>query len=124
MANFKLMGLNTIIVQVKDLDKSMRFYENILKLNKDFEDKNMVFFSVGSDEGKVTILLHTVDAPEPSDKGMVIELLVDDVDAAVSSIKTDGGEIVKGPINQDWGVREAVIVDPDGYKIWLAQRLT
>lgn len=120
MAEFNIIGLNTIIVQVKNLERSIHFYEHVLDLNKTFIDNSMAFFSLG--EG-ITILLHTVDAPEPSDKGMVIELLVDDVDAAVSSIKSAGGGIVQRPIKRDWGVREAVIADPDGYKIWLAQRL-
>jgi predicted enzyme related to lactoylglutathione lyase len=124
MADFKIKKLNTIIVQVKDLEKSIHFYESVMGLNRSFVHKNMAFFQVGSGNGEVTVLLHTVDAPEPSDKGMVIELLVDDVDKAVSSIKSAGGEIAQEPINQDWGVREAVVTDPDGYKIWLAQGLT
>ncbi|MFA1822008.1 VOC family protein [Virgibacillus oceani] len=122
MAEFNVMRVNTIIVQVKELDKSTQFYEHVLNLNKDFVDKNMAFFRVGSGGVEVSILLHTAEDPEPSDKGMVMELLVDNVDVAVSSIKSAGGEIVQNPINQDWGVREAVIADPDGYKIWLAQR--
>lgn len=121
MAAFKIMGINTIIVQVKDLERSIYFYEQILHLNKDYVDGSMAFFSVGKG---ISILLHTADAPEPTDKGMVMELRVDDADAAVSSIKSAGGKIVQNPANQAWGVREAVIADPDGYKIWLAQVLT
>lgn len=123
MAGFNVMRLNTIIVQVKELEKSIQFYEHVLNLKKDSVDKNMAFFRIGSGAGEISILLHTAEDPEPSDKGMVMELLVDDVDAAVSSIKSANGEIVQHPVHQDWGVREAVIADPDGYKIWLAQRV-
>lgn len=124
MAEFNVMGLNTIIIQVKDLAKSIHFYERVLQLEKEFVDKDMAFFRVGSGKGGVTVLLHSTDAPDPTDKGMVIELLVDDVAAAVSYIKSAGGEIVQQPVIQDWGVREAVIADPDGYNIWLVQNLT
>src|SRR5690625_3683212 len=106
MAGFNIIGINTIIIQVKNLERSIHFYENVLQLNKDIVDENMAFFRVGTDKDKVTVLLHTVDAPQPSDKGMVIELLVDDVEAAVSFIKSAGGEILRLPVNQDWGVRE------------------
>ena len=83
----------------------------------------MAYFSFGTDESQTTILLHVMDEPEPAEKGMVMELLVDDVKAAVSSIKEAGGEVSQEPIDREWGVIEAVIVDPDGYKIWISQPL-
>lgn len=58
MAEFNVMGLNTIIIQVKDLAKTIHFYEHVLHLEKDFVDKNMAFFRVGSGKGGVTVLLH------------------------------------------------------------------
>ena len=69
------------------------------------------------------ILLHIVDTPEPVEKGIVFELLVDDVMKAISSIKENQGIIIQEPINREWGVKEAVISDPDGYKIWIVQDL-
>jgi predicted enzyme related to lactoylglutathione lyase len=124
MDDFKVIGLNTIIVQVKDLEKSTHFYEHVLQLKKDMKDKNMAFFALGPGNGRAKLLLHTSEKPEPTDKGMVMELLVDNVDAAVASIESNGGRTEQQPVNQDWGVREAVIADPDGYKIWLSQQLT
>ncbi|MUK89287.1 hypothetical protein GMD78_12985 [Ornithinibacillus sp. L9] len=123
MADFQIERLNTVIVPVKDLERSMHFYNHVLQLHRGFVDKSMAYFSIGSDENQTTILLHIIDKPEPVEKGMVIELLVDDVQSAVSSIKKAGGEIVQEPINREWGVKEAVIADPDGYKIWIVQNL-
>ncbi|SDN93552.1 VOC family protein [Tenuibacillus multivorans] len=123
MADFRIERLNTVIIPVKDLERSIHFYHNVLRLHKGFVDKSMAYFSFGSDDHQPTILLHIMDEPEPVEKGMVIELLVDDLTSAVSSIKNAGGEIVQVPIDREWGVKEAVIADPDGYKIWIVQTL-
>lgn len=56
-----------------------------------------------------------------SKKGIVIELSVDDVVSAITSIKEAGGLVAQEPIDRDWGVKEAVIVDPNGYKLWISQ---
>lgn len=102
------------------MGKSIYFYENVLKLQKEYTDDTMAYFSFGEND-KTKILLHIADEPEPTDKGMVMELYVDDVHSAVKFIKEAGGEIFQEPIDRNWGVKEAVIMDPDGYKIWLAE---
>lgn len=51
----------------------------------------------------------------------MIELSVDDVVSAITSIKEAGGLVAQEPIDRDWGVKEAVIVDPNGYKLWISQ---
>ncbi|UFT98463.1 VOC family protein [Radiobacillus kanasensis] len=124
MADFTIKKLNTIIVPVKDLERSIHFYKHVLHLSEDFVENGMAYYSVGSGEGKLSIMLHIIDEPEPVEKGIVIELLLDDVHAAVSSIRKAGGEIVQEPIDREWGVKEAVIADPDGYKIWIVESLS
>ncbi|QDP41142.1 VOC family protein [Radiobacillus deserti] len=124
MADFKIQRLHTIIVPVKDLEKSITFYKDVLHLEEDFVENGMAYFSLGSGEGKVSFMLHIIDKPEPVEKGVVIELMVDDVIAAVSSIKNAGAEIVQEPIDREWGVKEAVVADPDGYKIWIVESLS
>lgn len=123
MADFQIERLNTIIIPVKDLKKSIHFYENVLHLQKGYVDESMAYFTFRTSDDHTTILLHIIDQPEPVEKGIVIELLVDDVISAVSSIKEAGGLIVQEPINREWGVKEAIIADPDGYKVWLVQSL-
>lgn len=56
-----------------------------------------------------------------SKNGIVIDLPVDDVVSAITSIKEAGGLVAQEPIDRDWGVKEAVIVDPNGYKLWISQ---
>ncbi len=123
MAAFKIKRLNTIIIQVKDLEKSIQFYETVLNLEKGYVDDSMAYFSFDTENDPTTILLHIVDESEPVDKGIVIELLVDRLEEAVQSIRNAGFEIIQEPVDREWGVKEAIVADPDGYKIWLAEPL-
>lgn len=123
MTEFQIEKVNTIIVPVKDLDRSIAFYKNALHLEQGFTDQSMAFFSAGASEHKTTILLHVIDDPEPVEKGMVIEFLVKDVSSAVSSLRNRKIEIVQDPIERPWGVKEAVIADPDGYRIWIVETI-
>ena len=41
----------------------------------------------------------------------------------MTAIRNAGGKIVQEPIDREWGVKEAVIADPDGHKIWLVEPL-
>ena len=121
MPKFHLYRVNTVIIPVKDLNESIQFYEEVLQLRKGYVDESMAYFSFGSDGNETTILLHVIDQPEPVEKGIVIELSVDDVVSAITSIKEAGGLVAQEPIDRDWGVKEAVIVDPNGYKLWISQ---
>ncbi|SDM20026.1 VOC family protein [Sediminibacillus halophilus] len=123
MAEFQIKKLNTIVVPVKDLERSMTFYKDVLHLSQDFVENGMASYSVGYGEAKVTVLLHLIDKPEPVEKGIVIEFEVDNLNKTVSAIREAGGQIVQEPIDREWGVKEAVIADPDGYKIWMVEPL-
>ncbi|MBR7553919.1 VOC family protein [Allobacillus sp. GCM10007491] len=121
MSKFHLDRVNTVIIPVKDLNESIQFYEEVLQLRKGYVDESMAYFSFGSDGNETTILLHVIDQPEPVEKGIVIELSVDNVVSAITSIKEAGGLVAQEPIDRDWGVKEAIITDPNGYKLWISQ---
>ncbi|MEK4304644.1 MULTISPECIES: VOC family protein [Oceanobacillus] len=123
MTDFRIEKLNTIVVPVKDLDRSIAFYKDILYLEQGFTDQSMAFISAGTSEHDTTILLHIIDEPEPVEKGMVIEFLVNDVSSAVSSLRNRNVKIIQDPIERPWGVKEAVIADPDGYRIWIVETI-
>lgn len=124
MTNFKIEKLSTIVIPVKNMDRSIHFYKNVLGLTEEFIEDGMAYFSVGPGESKMTIMLHIIDEPEPVEKGVIFELLADNVTEAVASIKSAGGKIVQEPVDREWGVKEAVISDPDGYRIWIVQPLS
>lgn len=73
MAEFKLIKVNTIVVHVKKMERSIDFYKNTLRLTEDFVEDGMAYFSIGSGDEKNTIMLHITDQPEPVEKGVIFE---------------------------------------------------
>ena len=39
------------------------------------------------------------------------------VDVLAEQVKAGGANIVSGPLDQPWNVRELTILDPDGYRL-------
>jgi uncharacterized glyoxalase superfamily protein PhnB len=50
-------------------------------------------------------------------------VFVDNVDAACARIQTSGGTILDEPTDQPWGLRQAVVADPEGQRWELSQHL-
>src|SRR5512147_48541 len=60
--------------------------------------------------------------PEPRGAGVslsfqMLERFDGSVDALAGQAKAKGADIVSGPLDQPWNVRELTILDPDGYKL-------
>lgn len=123
MNRLTIEKLNMIVIHVKEMERSIRFYRDVLGLAFDFEEEGMAYFSIGSETEKVSLMLHLTAEPEPADHGIGLDFKVNDVEALVSEIKEKGGLIVQEPIEREWGVKEAVIADPDGYKLWIVEPL-
>lgn len=119
----KISKLNTIVIHVKDVEKSAHFYGDVLGLEKGPVEQDMAWFSVGSRENAVPILLHYSPLPQPTNAAISIDFEVEDVEEAVSIIEEAGYKVTQGPIVQEWGVKEAIVTDPDGHKIWLVEHL-
>lgn len=118
MTHFTVKKLNTIIIPVKKMERSIDFYQNVLGLSLDYIEGSMAWFTIGDE---TSVMLHTIDKPEPVETGIVIELMVDDLIACVTAVKHADGTIIQEPVKREWGVIEAVIADPDGYRIWVVQ---
>jgi len=50
-------------------------------------------------------------------RGMYIYIKVDDVDAKYKELSALGVQQITEPKNWDWGNREFIVKDPDGYKL-------
>jgi uncharacterized glyoxalase superfamily protein PhnB len=50
-------------------------------------------------------------------KGMYLYIRVDDVDATYKEMQKDGIEPATVPKDWEWGNREFIVKDPDGYKL-------
>ena len=122
MSTFKVTKIRTLVLPVANVETSAAFYKDVLGFEEIYAADGMVWLHIGENQ-EVALLLHPIDKPEPVENGLVMELAVDNVDAAVSAVASSIGGVTQQPVDREWGVREAVIVDPDGYRIWLVQPL-
>ena len=114
---------------VRDLESSSRFYQEALGFKH--------IFTMPGPGGKPALvhlrwlkyadLLISLprdgkEVSEPKGVGVslsfqMLERFDGSVDALVEQAKAGGANIVSGPIDQPWNVREATILDPDGYRL-------
>ena len=113
---------------VSDLDVSKAFYSMAFEKSLIFEDPHSAVFGFGEvlinllsqSEAPSLISPATVAAKESGSR-IQFTIQVDDVDARVKRLKELGIPIVNGPMDRPWGVRTALIADPDGHLWELAQ---
>lgn len=114
---------------VSDLEASSKFYQEALSFKHIF-----TMPGPGGKPGLVHLrwikyadLLITrsrggKELPEPRGAGVALSFQMFDrfdgsVDALAEQARKMGANIVSGPIDQPWNVRELTILDPDGYRL-------
>lgn len=115
--NIKRVG--NVILAVKDLDKSVMFYHEILGLPIKNQRRTWV------DLGQTGALLSLHPASLTSDHtsnnlegGVVIGFIVGDVKSAVDELRTKNVTIHRDIVDRDAG-KSAIVLDPDGYLLSL-----
>lgn len=111
-------SISSLLFFVKDLEATKKFYETLgFNVTK---DKGMVTFRVNWFE------MNFIDREHSEFKsgfdgelgrGMFVYIKVDDVDSFYKKIIKKGIKPVGEPKDWDWGNREFVIKDPDGYRL-------
>lgn len=130
MDNFRM--LHTML-RVKDLDKSVDFYTNLLGMKKlrekDYPDGKFTLVFVGyGDEKDHTVLELTYnwDRQTPYEIGQGfghIAIGVQDIYKTCKTLKDKGAKITREPGPMKHGSTViAFLEDPDGYKIELIER--
>lgn len=114
---------------VTDLEASSRFYQETLGFQH--------IFTMPGPDGRPALahlrwlkyadLLLSLprdgkEIPEPRGAGVslsfqMLERFEGSVDALAEQAKNMGANIVSGPLDQPWNVRELTILDPDGYRL-------
>jgi lactoylglutathione lyase len=114
------------MVMVSDMDRSVKFYRDVLGLKLRFESPDWTEFDMGS----ATLALH--GGAQPATPGAApsgqragtasIGFSVENVDAVYEDLKAKGARFVMPPKTQEGeGIRLAVMIDPDGLGISIAQ---
>lgn len=123
------MLLHTMI-RVKDLDKSVKFYEEVLNMKVqqrlDFEDGrfSLVYLGYGNMEKHTVLeLTHNWDNTQDYTHGTGfghIAIKTNDMNGICNKCEQFGGKVTRpaGPMG-DTDINLAFIQDPDGYKIEL-----
>jgi len=116
----KIKRIGNIILEVKDLDASIKFYHEVLGMPIKNERRNWV--DLGQQSGG-TLSLHpasitTSSTNSSKENGILIGLTVGDLHSAIDELSAAKIEIFRDVQERQAG-KNAVILDPDGYMISL-----
>ncbi len=114
---------------VSDLEASSKFYQETLGFKHIFTmpgpgGRSALVHLRWSKYADLLISLPRDGKPVPEPRGagvslsfQMLERFDGSVDALAEQAKVRGANIVSGPLDQPWNVRELTILDPDGYKL-------
>ncbi|QDZ14813.1 VOC family protein [Humibacter ginsenosidimutans] len=113
------MNLVSVRLITDDVDRLVAFYESVTGLSADRPAP--VFAELRTPNGTIAIghsstaeLFGPGSVRAAENRSAIVELLVDDVDAAFDSVRTRGVEVVQEPTTMPWGNRSLLLRDPDG----------
>jgi catechol 2,3-dioxygenase-like lactoylglutathione lyase family enzyme len=108
------MRLNHITPPASDVESSTGFY---VKLGLTQIVANYPHYArLLAPDGDTTLSLHQADAVQT---GASIHFEVEDVDHTVHKLKQAGFQFVCDPVDQPYLWREAILLDPDGHRIFI-----
>lgn len=115
--NIKKVG--NVILAVKDMDKSIEFYNKILGLP--IKNKRENWVDLG--QSGALLSLHPASQSSPHsgssiDNGILISFVIGDVASAVNELKSKNVKIFRDIQERDIG-KNVIILDPDEYMISL-----
>lgn len=115
--NIKKVG--NVILAVKDLDKSIAFYHDIIGLP--IKNQRRSWVDLGTSGALLSLHPASLTAEHIGssiENGITIGFLVGDVSSAVDELRGKGVKIYREIVERDAG-KNAVVLDPDGYLISL-----
>lgn len=112
---FKKLG--AVILLVSDMDKSMKFYRDVLELPvKNTSAEWVEFFSSGT----VLALHPSKNKTRTKNSGVLVGFMVSNLESVAQKLKDKNVEFFKKPKEESFGMH-AIIVDPDGHLISIAE---
>ncbi|MGI0082176.1 MAG: VOC family protein [Nitrosopumilaceae archaeon] len=114
--NIKHLG--SVIIAVSNLEKSIKFYNEIIGLP--IKNKRAKWVELGKQGA--TVILHTASRPINTgtsiENGIVIGLVVGDIDTAVQELKSQNVTVYRDVVSHKAG-KNVIVLDPDKYMVSL-----
>ena len=123
----QLSAPDYIVLIVADLDRSVRFYAEVLGLPLGHRSGPYAQFSTGPTRVSLyereamarTLGVEALHPAAPDAPAFELGFKVADVDAAYAALVSAGAGAVTPPRDRPWGQRTAYVADPDGHLIEL-----
>ena len=113
--SFKRLG--AVILLVSDMEKSIKFYRDVLELPiKNTSSEWVEFFSSGT----VVALHPSKSKSRTKNSGVLVGFMVSNLETVAKNLKDKKVEFFKEPKEESFG-KHAIIVDPDGHLISIAE---
>ena len=100
----------TPVFQVADLDAALKHYTEVLGFSEDFRFGDYAGVKLG--DANLHLSGHSIhDRPVGAGTAYIF---CDEVDTYFADIKAKGATVKADPKNYDYGMRDFMVVDPDG----------
>ena len=123
MPGFSYNGTITLSSSVKDLDKSIAWFNDVLGFEEVFKVAEAGWAEVSTPAEGVSIGLDQTDADVEGAGGSVPVFGVVDIDAARAELEAKGVEFAGETVELPGMVKLATFFDPDGNRYMFAQSL-
>lgn len=117
--NVNIKKLGNVILAVKDLDKSLEFYHEIIGLP--IKNQRRSWIDLGTTGAIISLHPASLTAEHIGssiENGITIGFLVGDVKSAVDEVRAKGVKIYRDIVDREAG-KNAIVLDPDGYLVSL-----
>ena len=115
--NIKRVG--NVILAVKDLDKSLAFYHEVLGLP--IKNQRRTWIDLGQTGALLSLHPTSITADHTSNNlegGIVVGFLVGDLKSALDELRSKNVRVHRDIMDMDAG-KNAIVLDPDGYMVSL-----
>jgi catechol 2,3-dioxygenase-like lactoylglutathione lyase family enzyme len=108
--------LNHVTLAARDVERSARFYAQLglTPIVADYPD----YARLLAPQGDTTLSLHRAQHHSPESCAS-IHFEVEDVDGTAQRLKQAGVTFVCDPVDQPYLWREAILLDPDGHRVFI-----
>jgi len=115
--NIKKLG--NVILAVKDLDKSLEFYHEVIGLP--IRNQRRTWIDLGTSGAIISLHPASLTAEHIGssiENGITLGFLVGDIKSAIDELKSKGIKIYREVVERDAG-KNAIVLDPDDYLVSL-----